>query len=89
MRSDFKAFTLESEGLFDGERDPQQGELIFQHLFPSSLLLNQLVHLRRLLEGSVEPDGERIKLPIRLHAAFKKQAQRSVLVKGARLSKSK
>lgn len=71
MRSDFEAFTLESEGLFDGERDAQQGEPVLQHLFPSSLLLNQLVHLRRLLEGSIEPDGERIKLPIRLDAAFR------------------
>lgn len=66
-----RLFTLESEGLFDGERDAQQGEPVLQHLFPSSLLFYQLVHLRGLLEGSVEPDGERTKLPIRLNAALR------------------
>lgn len=56
----FWGFTLESEGLFDGEWDPQQGEPVLQNLLPSSLLLYQLVHLCRLLESRIEPDSENI-----------------------------
>lgn len=51
----FLEFTLKGIGLFDREWDSQERQPVLQHLLSTSFLLDELVHLRCLLEGRIKP----------------------------------